>query len=88
MYLGMLILYISKTLTYEFWYGMIMLNQYQDKISRQSKTMLHDTDSFTIHIKTENFYEDIANNVEKWFDTSNYDGDDKSSLPIRKDKKR
>ena len=50
--------------------------------------MLHDTDSFTIHIKTENFYEDIANNVEKWFDTSNYDGDDKSSLPIRKDKKR
>ena len=32
-----------------------------------------DTDSFIIHIKTEDFYKDIANNVEKWFVTSNYD---------------
>ena len=30
MYLGMLMLYISKTLTYEFWYHMLMLNQYQE----------------------------------------------------------
>ena len=36
-----------------------------------------DTDSFIIHIKTEDFYEDIANDVEKWFDTSNYDEADK-----------
>ena len=34
-----------------------------------------DTDSFIIQIKTECFYEDIANDVEKWFDTSNYDED-------------
>ena len=32
-----------------------------------------DTDSFIIHIKTEFFYEDIANDVEKRFDTSNYE---------------
>ena len=32
-----------------------------------------DTDSFIIRIKTEDFYKDIANDVEKWFDTSNYD---------------
>ena len=31
-----------------------------------------DTDSFIIYIKTENFYEDIADDVEKRFDTSNY----------------
>ena len=31
-----------------------------------------DTDSFIIHIETENVYEDIADNVEKRFDTSNY----------------
>ena len=31
-----------------------------------------DTDSFIIYIKTEDVYEDIANNVEKRFDTSNY----------------
>ena len=67
---------------------MIMLNQYQDKVSRQSKTMLHDTDSFTTHIKTENFHEGIAHNVQKWFDTWNYDGADKRSLPIGKDNKR
>ena len=46
-----------------------------------------DTDSFVIHSKTEDFYKDIANDVEKWFDTSNYDKDDKRSLPIGKNKK-
>ena len=34
-----------------------------------------DTDSFIIHIKTEDFYKDIANDVKKWFVTSNYDVD-------------
>ena len=29
-----------------------------------------DTDSLIIHIETEDFYKDIANDVEKWFDTS------------------
>ena len=28
-----------------------------------------DTGSFVIHIKTEDFYKNIANNVEKWFET-------------------
>ena len=37
--------------------------------------MLHGTDSFIIHIKTKDFYEDVANDVEKWFDISNYDVD-------------
>ena len=32
-----------------------------------------DTDSFVIYIKPEDFYKDIASDVEKWFDTSNYD---------------
>ena len=45
-----------------------------------------DTDSFIIYIKAEAFYEDIANNVEKWFDTSNYDKDDKKPLPRGKKK--
>ena len=31
------------------------------------------TDSFIINIKAEDFYEDIANDVEKRFDTSNYE---------------
>ena len=46
------------------------------------------TDSFGIHIKTEDFYEDTANDVEEWFDTSNYSKDDKRPLPIDKSKKK
>ena len=34
-----------------------------------------DTDSFIVHIKTKDFYEDINNDVEEWFDTSNYKTD-------------
>ena len=30
-----------------------------------------DTDRFIIHIKTEHFYKDIADDIEKRFDTSN-----------------
>ena len=36
---------------------------------------------------TENFFEDIAGDVERWFDTSNYDENDKRPLPIGKNKK-
>ena len=34
-----------------------------------------DTDSFIMHIKAEDFYKDIANDIEKRFDTSNYECD-------------
>ena len=46
-----------------------------------------DTDSFVIHIETEDFYEDIAHDVERWLDTSNYDENVKRPLPIGKNKK-
>ena len=36
---------------------------------------------------TEDFYRDIAGDVERWFDTSNYDENDKRPLPIGKNKK-
>ena len=44
-----------------------------------------DTDSFRMHIKTEDFYKDIAHDVEKRFDTSNYEVD--RPLPTGKNKK-
>ena len=81
-YLDMSILDISKTLMQEFQYDYIK-PKYQDR----AKLCYMDTDSFVIHIKTKDFYEDIANDVEKWFDTSNYDKVDKTSLPIVKNKK-
>ena len=37
--------------------------------------MLYDTDSFIFYVKTEDFYEDIADDQEKWFDSSNYEID-------------
>ena len=46
-----------------------------------------DTDSFVIDIKTDDFYKDISNDVDKWFDTSNYDKHDNRSLEIGKKKK-
>ena len=48
-----------------------------------------DTDSFIIHIISENICEDIANDVERWFDTSNYDENKtgKRLLLIAMDKK-
>ena len=47
--------------------------------------MLYGTDSFIMNIKTEDFYKDIANDVEKRFYTSNYEVD--RPLSIGKDKK-
>ena len=38
-----------------------------------------------IYIQTEYFYKDIAGDVEKWFDTSNYDKND--LYPLEKNKK-
>ena len=29
--------------------------------------------TFIFHVKTKDFFEDIANDIEKWFDTSNFD---------------
>ena len=62
---------------------MIMLNQNME--TEQNYVTL--TDSFVIHMKTEDFYKDIASNVERWFDTSNYDENYKRPLPIGKRKK-
>ena len=59
-YLGMSILDISKTLMYEFWYDYIK-PEYQDR----AKLCYMDTDIFIVHIKTDNFYKEIANDVEK-----------------------
>ena len=47
--------------------------------------MLHGHGSFIINIKTNDFYEDIANEVENRFDTSNYEV--KRPLPTGKNKK-
>ena len=68
MNLGMSILNISKTLMYKFWYDSL-----KPKYNDIAKLYYMDTDSFVLNIFTEDFFEDINNHVERWFDTSNYD---------------
>ena len=67
-YLGLSILEISKILMYEFWYDYM-----KPKYDNNVKLCYMDTDSFIMNIKTNDFYEDIANDVENRFDTSNYE---------------
>ena len=58
--LGMSILDISKTLMSEFWYDYI-----KPKYGDRAEICYMNTDSFIIHIKTEDFHKNIANDVEK-----------------------
>ena len=67
----MSILDISKTLMYKFWY-----DYFKPKYGDKAKLCYTDTDSFIINTITEDF-----------FDTSNYDENDKRPLPIGKNKK-
>ena len=58
-----------------------MKPKYADNV----KLCYMDTDSFIIYIKAEDFYKDIADDVECKFDTSNYEAD--RPLPAGKNKK-
>ena len=82
LYLGMSVLDISKTLMYKFWY-----DYFKAKQGNTVKLCYTDTDSFIINIITEYFFEDISYDVEKWFDTSNYNKKDKIPVPTGKSKK-
>ena len=79
-YLGLPILEISKTRMYESWYEYL-----KPKYNENIRLCYMDTDSFIFHVRTEDFYKDIADDVEKRFDTSNYEVN--RSLPTGKNKK-
>ena len=65
---------------YGFWYNYI-----KPKYQKDAKLCYTDTDSLIIYIKTEDFYEDIANDIAERFDTSNYEVN--RPLPTGKNKK-
>ena len=79
-YLGLSILEISKILMYEFWYDYIK-PKYNDNV----RLCYMDTDSFVMHIKINDFYKDIAGDVENRFNTSTYEAN--RPLPTGKNKK-
>ena len=74
-YLGISILGISKMLMYKFWYDYT-----KSKYVYRVKLCYTDTDSIIAHIMSKDFYRDIADNVEKWLGTSNYNENDKGPL--------
>ena len=80
-YLELAILDISKIAMYEFWFDYIKL-----KFSERVKLCYIDTDSFIAHKKTEDVYKDISEDVEKRFETSNYEVD--RPLLMGKNKKK
>ena len=66
--LGLSILELSKILMYEFWYDYV-----KPKYGKKEKSCYMDTDSFIVYIKTDDIYNDIEEDVETRFDTSNYE---------------
>ena len=67
-YLGQAILDLSKIVMYEFHYDYMVPKYGPEKL----KLCYMDTDSFVYHIKTEDFYADIADDVQTRFDTFGY----------------
>ena len=55
-------------------------NYIKPKYKDKAKLCYMDTVSFVIIIFTKDFFEDIKNDAERWFDTSNYDENDKRPL--------
>ena len=79
-YIRQAILDLSKTVMYEFHYNYILPKYAQigtsfsvGKANENRISLCYiDTESFVYDIETEDFYEDIANDVESRFDTSGY----------------
>ena len=65
---------------YEFWY-----NYLKPKYGENAKLFYMDTDSFIVHVKADDIYKDISEDVETRFDTSNSEVD--RPLPRGKNKK-
>jgi hypothetical protein len=68
---GFCVLELSKELTYKFPYDVI-----KERYGDRSNVLFSDTDSFCLRIQTDDLYEDMSQDLEK-YDTSNYDVDNK-----------
>jgi len=76
-YLGMCTLDLSKTLMYDFHYNYI-----KEKYGDKAKLLFTDTDSLAYEINTEDFYKDIADDIDARFDTSVYPKDHPSGIKL------
>ena len=67
-YLGFWILQLSKILMCEFWYDYV-----EPKYDEKAKLCYMGTDSYIVHVKIDNLFKDITEDVERRFDSSNYE---------------
>lgn len=72
---GMAILDISKVVMYEYYYNFL-----KTKYGENICLAYTDTDSFVLHVKTDDFYEDMKQNLER-YDTSDYPENNKFQMP-------
>ena len=69
-YLGLSILDLSKTVIYEFWYDYL-----KPKYDQNVTLCFMDTDNFIVHMKIDDIYKDIAEDVETRSDAANFEID-------------
>ena len=67
-YLRLSILDLNETLIHELWYYYV-----NPKYGKNAKPCYMDTDSFIVHVKTDDIYKDIAEDVQIRFETSNFE---------------
>ena len=79
---GMSILDISKTLIFDFHFNYI-----KPKFQEKAKLLFTDTDSLCYEIETDDFFQDISQDVKEKFDTSNFPKDHPSNIPTGINKK-
>ena len=72
---------------HEFWYDYV-----KPKYEENAKLCYMDTDSFIVHVKTDDIYKDIVEDAETRFGTSNYElnrllpkGNNKKVIDVTKD---
>ena len=75
-YVGFTVLELSKTILYEFYYNYI-----KRKYGERATLLYTDTDSLILEVKTENFYEDMKTDLDK-YDTSKFKSHNKHGMPI------
>jgi hypothetical protein len=69
-YAGFCVLEMSKWIMYDFVYEYL-----KPKFGNNIEIIQTDTDGLMLMVKTEDFYEDIKEDIDKWFDTSNFPED-------------
>ena len=75
-YVGITALELSKTLMYDFFYYNVKV-----KYSDRARLQMTDTDSFLLEIQTDDWYDDIRDEVQTLYDTSAYPENHPAGLP-------